>query len=65
MANRNNREDIEISVYLNLLIAIGKMGGIRRPVFSTTSELGRIVGISQQSASRKLTKMEDGGASNS
>lgn len=44
--------------YLNLLITIGKMGGIRRPIFSTTSELGAMVGISQQSASRKLTELE-------
>ncbi|UCG02362.1 MAG: DUF120 domain-containing protein [Candidatus Heimdallarchaeota archaeon] len=59
MKKPKNKEEIEISDYLNLLIAIGKMGGIRRPVFSTTSELGRTVGISQQSASRKLTKLEN------
>jgi riboflavin kinase len=35
------------------------MGGIRRPVFSTTSDLGEAVGFSQQSASRKLTQMEN------
>jgi len=56
---KRNIDDIEISDYLNILIAIGKMGGIRRPVFSTTSELGKLVGISQQSASRKLTKLEN------
>lgn len=59
MVKSKDKDNIEISDYLNLLIAIGKMGGIRRPVFSTTSELGKIVGISQQSASRKLTKMEN------
>ena len=53
------KEDIEIINYINLLIAIGKMGGIRRPIFSTTSELGKLVRISQQSASRKLTEMEN------
>ncbi|MFX0122077.1 MAG: DUF120 domain-containing protein [Candidatus Hodarchaeota archaeon] len=59
MVKSKNKDNTEISEYLNLLIAIGKMGGIRRPVFSTTSELGKLVGISQQSASRKLTKMEN------
>ncbi|UCG90545.1 MAG: DUF120 domain-containing protein [Candidatus Heimdallarchaeota archaeon] len=59
MVKSKNNDKIEITDYLNLLITIGKMGGIRRPVFSTTSELGKIVGISQQSASRKLTKMEN------
>ena len=59
MVKSKKEDNIEISDYINLLIAIGKMGGIRRPVFSTTSELGKLVGISQQSASRKLTKMEN------
>ncbi|MFX1515234.1 MAG: DUF120 domain-containing protein [Promethearchaeota archaeon] len=59
MVKRKAIDDIEISDYLNILIAIGKMGGVRRPVFSTTSELGKLVGISQQSASRKLTKLEN------
>ena len=52
-------ENVEISDYLNLLIQIGKMGGIRRPVSCTTKEIGKIIGISQQSTSRKLTKMEN------
>ncbi|MHA2202071.1 MAG: DUF120 domain-containing protein [Candidatus Hodarchaeales archaeon] len=56
---KSKKDSIEISDYLNLLVAIGKMGGIRRPVFSTTSELGKLVGISQQSTSRKLTKLEN------
>ncbi|MFX1284428.1 MAG: DUF120 domain-containing protein [Promethearchaeota archaeon] len=59
MVESEKKGSIEITDYLNLLIAIGKMGGTRRPVFSTTSELGKKVGISQQSASRKLTKMEN------
>ncbi len=59
MIKSKKKENIEIVDYLNLLIAIGKMGGTRRPVFSTTSELGKKVGISQQSVSRKLTKMEN------
>lgn len=57
MVKSKNKCKIEISDYINLLIAICKVGGIRRPVFSTTSELGKIVGISQQSVSRKQTKM--------
>ena len=44
---------------IGLLIHIGKMGGIRRPISCTTSELGKIMGISQQSASRKLNRMEN------
>ena len=59
MVKRTNKDNDDITDYLNLLITIGKMGGTRRPVFSTTSELGAMVGISQQSASRKLTKMEN------
>lgn len=59
MVKRSKKDNAEITDYLNLLIAIGKMGGTRRPVFSTTGELGKIVGISQQSTSRKLTKMEN------
>ncbi len=48
-----------ISSYINLLIHIGKLGGVRKPVFLTTAELGAAVGISQQSASRKLSQMEE------
>lgn len=59
MVSSKAKDKIKITDYLNLLITIGKMGGIRRPIFSTTSELGKMVGISQQSASRKLTKMEN------
>lgn len=59
MATEKNKENIGFSDYLNLLIQIGKMGGTRRPVSCTTRELGNIVGISQQSTSRKLTKMEN------
>ncbi|MHA2244093.1 MAG: DUF120 domain-containing protein [Candidatus Hodarchaeales archaeon] len=59
MIKRRNKDNVDITDYLNLLITLGKMGGTRRPVFSTTSELGAMVGISQQSASRKLTKMEN------
>ncbi len=59
MVNNKLSENVEISDYLNLLIQIGKMGGVRRPVSCTTMELGKIIGISQQSTSRKLTKMEN------
>lgn len=59
MATKRKEGNIGFSDYLNLLIQIGKMGGTRRPVFCTTRELGTIVGISQQSTSRKLTKMEN------
>ncbi|MFX0015199.1 MAG: DUF120 domain-containing protein [Promethearchaeota archaeon] len=61
MVKNKNNVNTKLTDYLNLLIAIGKMGGTRRPVFTTTSELGNIVGISQQSASRKLTRMENVG----
>ncbi len=53
------KEVIDVFNYFKILLEIGKMGGIRRPIFSTTSELGTHVGISQQSASRKLTEMEN------
>ncbi len=59
MATEKNEKYIGFSDYLNLLIQIGKMGGTRRPISCTTRELGKIVGISQQSTSRKLTKMEN------
>ena len=59
MATEKNEKYIGFSDYLNLLIQIGKMGGTRRPVSCTTRELGKIVEISQQSTSRKLTKMEN------
>lgn len=59
MVKTKKRTNVEISDYLSILIHLGKMGGIRRPVFSTTSDLGEAVGISQQSASRKLTQMEN------
>jgi riboflavin kinase len=49
----------EIMDYLNLLIQIGKMGGARRPISCTTKELGNFLGMSQQTTSRKLTKMEN------
>ena len=42
--------------YLDILIALGKMGGIRRSVTCTTAEIGDILGISQQTASRKLVE---------
>ena len=44
--------------YLDILVALGKMGGIRRQVTCTTAELGDLLGISQQTASRKLVEME-------
>jgi len=44
--------------YLDILITLGKMGGIRRLVTCTTAELGALLGISQQTASRKLVEME-------
>ncbi|MHA1213849.1 MAG: DUF120 domain-containing protein [Candidatus Hodarchaeales archaeon] len=53
------KDYVEHADCLGLLIQIGKMGGIRRPVFCTTSELGKMLGISQQSTSRKLTRMEN------
>ncbi|MHA2156505.1 MAG: DUF120 domain-containing protein [Candidatus Hodarchaeales archaeon] len=45
--------------YLDILITLGKMGGGRRLVTCTTSELGESIGISQQSTSRKLVEMEN------
>ncbi|MFX0150045.1 MAG: DUF120 domain-containing protein [Candidatus Hodarchaeota archaeon] len=59
MLKTKKGKNVEISDYLSILINLGKMGGIRRPVFSTTSDLGETIGISQQSASRKLTQMEN------
>jgi riboflavin kinase len=50
---------VELSDYLSILIHLGKMGAIRRPVNITTSELGEAIGVSQQSSSRKLTQMEN------
>ena len=44
--------------YLDILITLGKMGGIRRLVTCTTTELGDLLSISQQTASRKLVEME-------
>ena len=44
--------------YLDILITLGKMGGIRRQITCTTAELGDLLGISQQTASRRLVEME-------
>ncbi len=49
----------KISDFILVLIYLGKLGGLKRPIFSTTREIGEAIGISQQSASRKLTQMED------
>jgi riboflavin kinase len=45
--------------YLDILITLGKMGGTRRLVSCTTSELGSSIGMSQQTISRKLVEMEN------
>lgn len=45
--------------YLDILITLGKMGGTRRLVSCTTSELGNSIGMSQQTTSRKLVEMEN------
>jgi riboflavin kinase len=45
--------------YLDILIALGQLGGGRRLVTCTTSELGKSIGISQQSTSRKLVELEN------
>ena len=46
---------------LNLLIYLGKRGALDRPVTFTTSRMGSDLGISQQSVSRWLITLEDGG----
>lgn len=49
----------EISDYFLLLIYFAKHGGLRKPVTITTSDLGTHLGVSQQTVSRKLIKMEE------
>jgi riboflavin kinase len=57
---KNDSKSVKIGIfdYLDILITLGKMGGIRRLVTCTTAELGDLLGISQQTASRKLVEME-------
>ncbi len=59
MSTVPKRSKNNIFTYLDILIALGKMGGGRRLVTCTTSELGSSIGISQQSTSRKLVEMEN------
>jgi len=58
MNNGPKKANTGYFTYLDILIALGKMGGIRRLVTCTTTELGDLLGISQQTASRKLVEME-------
>ena len=59
MINKTKRSKNSLFNYLDILITLGKMGGGRRLVTCTTSELGDSIGISQQSTSRKLVEMEN------
>ncbi|MCK4848508.1 MAG: CTP-dependent riboflavin kinase [Candidatus Heimdallarchaeota archaeon] len=59
MSNHSKKLNTGYFDYLDILIALGKMGGIRRLVTCTTAELGALLGISQQTASRKLVEMEN------
>lgn len=59
MNSPSKRSKNNIFNYLDILIALGKLGGGRRLVTCTTSELGKSIGISQQSTSRKLVEMEN------
>ena len=59
MSNTTKRTKNSLFNYLDLLITLGKMGGGRRLVTCTTSELGNSIGMSQQSTSRKLVEMEN------
>ncbi len=59
MDSPSKRSKNNIFNYLDILIALGKLGGGRRLVTCTTSELGKSIGISQQSTSRKLVEMEN------
>jgi riboflavin kinase len=43
------------------LYTLAKLGGIHRPVTLTTRELGEILGISQQTASRRISDVVDMG----
>ena len=49
----------EISDYFLILLYFAKYGGLRKPVTITTSDLGIHLGVSQQTISRKLIKMEE------
>ena len=59
MSNNNRKKKNDLFDDLDILVTLGKMGGIRRMVTCTTSELGNQVGISQQTTSRKLVEMEN------
>ncbi len=59
MVKETKKDLNEFTDNMNLLIQIGKMGGARRPISCTTRELGTFIGISQQTTSRKLTKLEN------
>ncbi len=59
MTESNKKEKNDVFNNLDILVTLGKMGGIRRMVTCTTSELGNQIGISQQTTSRKLVEMEN------
>lgn len=59
MSDNNRKKKNDLFDDLDILVTLGKMGGIRRMVTCTTSELGSQVGISQQTTSRKLVEMEN------
>ncbi len=47
----------ENSRYIGLLVTLGKMGALKRPIEITTAELGKELSVSQQTASRWLRKL--------
>ena len=59
MTESNKKKKNDLFNDLDILVTLGKMGGIRRMITCTTSELGDQIGISQQTTSRKLVEMEN------
>ncbi|MHA2174550.1 MAG: DUF120 domain-containing protein [Candidatus Hodarchaeales archaeon] len=59
MTEKNKKVKTDVFDDLDILVTLGKMGGSRRMVTCTTSELGNQIGISQQTTSRKLVEMEN------
>jgi riboflavin kinase len=59
MTDSNQKKKNDLFNDLDILVTLGKMGGIRRMITCTTSELGNQIGISQQTTSRKLVEMEN------
>lgn len=59
MTDSNKKKKNDLFNDLDILVTLGKMGGIRRMITCTTSELGNQIGISQQTTSRKLVEMEN------